>query len=87
MSLHLNICPRSELGRSGECIWATTRVLRQRRFSDCVNRKWTYIHLGSGFAHIFGQIISIRVKGTKQIKPIQIQLRQGILKGKRPHLR
>ena len=44
-------------------------------FSDWVNRKWTYTHLDSGFAQIFGQIISIRVKDTKQIKPIQ-----GILK-------
>ena len=31
-------------------------------FSDCVNRKWTYTPLGSGFAQIFGQIVSIRVK-------------------------
>ena len=42
-------------------------------FSDCVNRKWTFTHLSSGFAQIFSQIISIRVKDTKQIKPIQIQ--------------
>lgn len=34
----------------------------QTFFSDHVNRKWTYAHLDSGFAHIFGQIISIRVK-------------------------